>query len=204
MHLETPIIGVTGRAGAGKDTVCNMAVDLLQQQNKRARRIACADPLKDICTEVFGRAYNIHSSHFWGSQDQKNEDLEALPGWSGRKILQHVGTAGFRHVHAPVWGLLMHARALHLLHAEQMTAVFVSDIRMHTEADLIHRSEGIIIRVLRPEADDGETQGLKGHITEQEQSSIKEDFVINNEGRPLPLLEGLVERQLIELGLLDK
>jgi len=197
--MDNPIIGVCGRAGAGKDTVCNMAVEILKTHSIPAQRIACADPIKEICEQVFGRAFSVSASAFWGSQEEKNAPLEAVPNWSGRKILQHIGTEGFRHIHPQVWSKYMYGRAVGLLEEDQLDAVFISDIRMLPEAELIQDNGGIIVRVVRPSSDEGENQGLQGHATELEQTSIKEDFVINNEGRSLEELEVLVRHLLHEL-----
>lgn len=199
MNMDNPIIGVVGRAGTGKDTICNIAVSVLHEHGIASRRIAVADPIKEICTQVFGKAFDIDPKAFWGSQEEKNASLEAIPGWTGRKILQHVGTEGFRHIHAEVWSRLMHARALELLEKDQLGAVLVSDIRMLSESELVQHGGGIVVRVLRPSSDAGENQGLQGHATELEQTSIKEDFVINNEGRSLDELEVLVRNLLAEL-----
>jgi hypothetical protein len=197
--MENPIIGVVGRAGAGKDTVCNMAVDILLKHGIASRRIAVADPIKEICVQVFGKAFGIDPSAFWGSQEEKNAELEAIPGWTGRKILQHVGTEGFRHIHEEVWSKLMYARSMELLEEEQLDAVLVSDVRMLSESELVQHGGGIVVRILRPSSDTGENQGLQGHATELEQTSIKEDFVINNEGRSLGELEKLVHELLAKL-----
>jgi hypothetical protein len=197
--MDNPIIGVVGRAGVGKDTVCNMAVTILKNHKVGARRIAVADPIKEICEQVFGKAFGVPSSAFWGTQDEKNAELEAIPGWTGRKILQHVGTEGFRHIHDQVWSKLMYARAVELLEKEQLDAVLVSDVRMLTESELVQHGGGIVVRVVRPLTDSTNNQGLRGHATELEQTSIKEDFVINNEGRSLVELEVLVHQLLQQL-----
>jgi len=201
--MNNPIIGVVGRAGAGKDTVCDIAVNLLKTNSVDASKIACADPIKDICVQVFGNAFNVDQSCFWGSQAQKNAPIEAIPGWTGRKILQHLGTEGFRHIHSMVWSNYMYARAEQLLADQQLDAVFISDVRMLSEAELIQRNGGVIVRILRPSSDTKDNQGLQGHATELEQTFIKEDFVINNEGRSLPELEVLVFNLLAELHFLS-
>jgi hypothetical protein len=198
MELDNPIIGVVGRAGAGKDTVCNMAVSLLYERRIDALRIACADPLKEICIHVFGTAFDLPPSCFTGSQVEKNAPLNNVSGWTGRKILQHIGTEGFRYVQPTVWSRLMYARAEKLLAEQQVDAVFVSDIRMPEEAQIIQNNGGIIVRVVRP-SNEITNQGLPGHSSELQQASIREDFVINNEDRSLDELRVLVRSLLVEL-----
>lgn len=201
MFTPPIIIGVTGRASAGKDTVCDMAVKLLAEQHKKAKKIALAAPLKSMCAELFSKAYDIPDDAFNGCQDDKNRELEQLPGWTGRKILQHIGTEGFRVIAPNLWSAYMVGTA-NALFAEGHQVAFVCDVRFLNEATAIHDAGGIIIRVKRPIADQGTNQGIKGHASEMEIAQIEADFTINNLGRSLPQLEGLVKDLLCQLELL--
>ena len=182
MVMSFPLIGVTGRAGAGKDSTCNMAVQLLAENTKYSGvRIALADPLKDACYSIFGVALGLPHHTFDGTQAEKNADIEAIPGWSGRKIAQHIGTEGFRFIYPDIWTDLVYARAKGYLNSG-FTAVFVSDVRFINEAEYIQSKGGIIVRVSRPAADEGENQGIKGHASEAETGLIKADYVLDNSG----------------------
>jgi hypothetical protein len=201
IELATPILGITGRAGAGKDTVSDFICELVKLRSKhfhQATKIACADPLKEMCFDVFSTAFDVPREAFYGSQAQKEALLESVPGWSGRRILQYVGTEGFRHVHEDVWSKLMIGRARKLLdHPSNHTKlVVVSDIRFLSEANAIQNAGGLIVRVKRPEAD----LQTSSHKSETELSEIKEDYVIDNKGRELYLLRDLVEEFLSTLG----
>lgn len=200
--FTTPIIGVTGRASAGKDTVCDMAVNLLREQGDAGVKLALAQPLKEMCSKLLGVAYDIPESAFTGTQDAKNQELEALPGWTGRKILQHIGTEGFRTIAPDVWSAYTLGRAHNLLQQGGRSAAFICDVRFLNEAAAIHEAGGIIVRVKRPIADQGTNQGIKGHASEMEVAQIEADFTINNLGRSLPQLEGLVKDLLCQLELL--
>jgi len=194
MQLNYPLIGFTGRAGAGKDTVADFSIKYLRSKNKMSSKLACAEPLKQICAQVFGRAYHIPDRHFYGSQAEKETPLEAIPGWTGRRILQYIGTEGFRHVDSEVWPRLMLAEARNRIEVGHH-AVFVSDVRFLSEAQKIQRSGGLVVRIKNPMAD----QTPSAHASETELAEIREDYTIDNQGRELYLLEILVEEFLCQL-----
>jgi hypothetical protein len=115
----------------------------------------------------------------------KNADLAAhgLPGWSGRKILQHIGTEGFRHISSDVWAKHMAGRATRLCTEQDYDAVLVSDVRFPEEGKAIQDVGGVIWRVYRPSSDSPAIiQGLSGHGSETSVDKIKHDRVIHNDG----------------------
>jgi hypothetical protein len=195
MKLQYPIIGITGRASAGKDTVGNyiQAAGLLK--GKAVQKIACADQLKDICYHVFNAAFGAPAEAFFGTQEEKEAPIEAIPGWSGRRILQYIGTEGFRHIHDEVWSNAMVGKARHNIDNCGKHLVVVTDVRFLSEAHAIQRAGGLIVRIKRPEADSVVSQ----HASETQLTSIQEDYVIDNQGRELYLLEKLVGEFLCQL-----
>ena len=195
MQLNYPIIGITGRASAGKDTVGNYICAQGQFKGKTVAKMACADKLKKICSDVFFDAFGVPAEAFFGSQIEKEAPLEAVPGWSGRRILQYVGTEGFRHIHEEVWARAMIGRARSLINGNLCKMVVVADVRFLTEAAVIKDAGGIIVRVKRPEAD----IAVSNHASETQLALIQEDYVIDNQGRELYLLEKLVEEFLCQL-----
>jgi hypothetical protein len=195
MYLHYPIIGITGRAAAGKDTVGSYICKAGRYKGKTVAKIACADSLKKICAEVFHDAFSVPRSAFFGTQEEKEASLEAVPGWSGRRILQYVGTEGFRHIHEEIWARAMLGRARDLIESKVCAMVVVCDVRFLTEAALIKDAGGIIVRVKRPEAD----SVVSTHASETQLALIQEDYVIDNKGRELYLLEELVGEFLCEL-----
>ncbi len=193
--MKYPLIGLTGRAAAGKDTVGQMIYTLAGKKDKRVVRIACADELKHICSTLFATAFGVDDKHFYGTQAEKEAPLEAVPGWTGRRILQYVGTECFRSIHPEIWSREMIGRAENILNTGQTHLVVVTDVRFLSEANAIQRAGGMVVRIKRPEADDVSST----HASETELVSIKEDYVIDNRGRDLYLLENLVEEFLCQL-----
>lgn len=195
MILQYPIIGITGRASAGKDTVGNYIRDAGQFKGKTVAKVACADQLKLICAQVFWDAFGVPSSAFFGTQAEKEAPLAEVPGWSGRRILQYVGTEGFRHIHEEIWARAMIGRARSVLSDGTCEMVVVCDVRFLTEAAVIKEAGGLIVRVKRPEAD----RVVSAHASETQLALIQEDYVIDNQGRELYLLEKLVGEFLCKL-----
>src|ERR1700687_2409183 len=81
--IKLPVIGIAGRANAGKSTVCEMAVRLMKIHARTATTVALADPLKRACADIYSRAYGIEAKHFFGTQNDKSELLPVLDGWTG-------------------------------------------------------------------------------------------------------------------------
>lgn len=195
LDMTYPIIGITGRAAAGKDTVGNYICAQGQFKGKTVAKMACADQLKKICSDVFFDAFGVPSEAFFGTQEEKEAPLEAVPGWTGRKILQYIGTEGFRHIHEDVWARAMIGRARSLINGDVCKMVVVADVRFLSEAKAIKDAGGLIIRVKRPEAD----AVVSAHASETQLALIQEDYVIDNQGRELYLLENLVKDLLCQL-----
>lgn len=195
LNMTYPVVGLTGKAAAGKDTVGNYISSQLLLQDRFAMKIACADELKLICSRLFKTAFDVPEEAFYGTQAEKEAPLEAVPGWTGRKILQFVGTECFRSIHGEVWSREMIGRARHLITSGRCNIVVVADVRFLSEAKAIQDAGGIVVRVKRPEADCVEST----HASETELAHIKEDYVIDNQGRELYLLENLVKDFVCQL-----
>ena len=116
------IIGICGRAGAGKDTLADLLV-----QHYKFVKVSFADPLKRICAEVFDFTYD----QLWGPSSMRNKPDERYPrhwhNWSEdndpyvcvccgvkevgdsqcyltpRYALQQLGTEWGRNCHPDVW-----------------------------------------------------------------------------------------------------
>lgn len=195
MQLHYPIIGFTGRASAGKDTCGDYIKAIEQIRGKSVVKMACADHLKKVCSDVFFYAFDVPATAFFGTQAEKEAPLEAIPSWSGRRILQYIGTEGFRHIHDEVWSRAMIGRARSLINDALCDLVVVTDVRFLSEAVAIKEAGGLIVRVKRPEAD----RVPAVHASESQLAEIKEDYVIDNQGKELYLLEKLVGEFLCQL-----
>jgi hypothetical protein len=195
------ILGFTGAAGAGKDTCANIASYMLQlEHGKKCATIACADPIKRMCRDILGVAYDVPAKSFYGSQANKLEALTQINSnrgrpWSGRQIMQFIGTDCFQQVAPDIWARYAVNTAKELL-ATQFDVVLISDVRFKLEAQAIKEAGGYVVRVDRPKVDNRDD-----HISEQEYKQLQIDAVIRNESDSLDDLERLVRDTLKVLGI---
>lgn len=166
------LIGITGRARAGKDTVGN----ILGQ--KGFHRYAFADTLKRGCMEFFGFSY-----------EQVYGDLKETPdklwGFTPRWALQYVGTELMRtHIDSNIWvksleaTLISHGRRFGLTGPNNDNVV-ITDVRFNNEAEWVHDKGGTIVQVIRPAAPGISTAH---HASEHGVSTDYVDRIIMNDG----------------------
>ena len=155
------LIGIHGKAGAGKDTIANFLIDTYKNYYLQP----LAEPLKQVAAIAFG----IPEDHFHGRdlKEIKNEYWDKSP----REIAQFIGTEMFRTLYGPDFWL---RRALLRLNNQYIPedegeyqegdTVIISDIRFQNEAEFIWNNKGIIIHVNRPGLSG---VGIQNHASEQ-------------------------------------
>lgn len=139
MSSHPIIIGLTGRARTGKDTLANYLCI-----NHGFTQLAYADPIRDALELGLGI-----ESHYL------REDKEAIIPWlgvSGRKLMQTLGTEWGRDlIRLDLWRVMLHRRLTTL--AEESDRFVISDLRFHNEADWLRTLPGARIWHLeRPNA----------------------------------------------------
>lgn len=140
------LIGMTGRAGSGKDT----AADYLAKAH-RFMPLAFASPLRMMLQAGLG----LTEEHF--SQAQKNTPIAWL-GKSPRELMQTLGTEWGRNLVSPsVW---IDAASRELDALSGLDVVF-TDVRFQNEANMIRQHGGIIVRMVRLEA-----RPVHSHVSE--------------------------------------
>lgn len=158
----TAVIGITGRAGAGKDTFATM----LHHHFPTYTRYAFANPLKMATEFMFG----------WPRAMLEDRDLKEQvdPKWgfSPRRAMQLLGTEFGRTLRQDLW---LHFAQLKLDESEGM---IVTDVRFENEAAWV-RERGILIHVYRPDnnlAIDG------SHASEAGVTQEPNDYLVMNTG----------------------
>lgn len=154
------VIGITGKAGAGKDTIADHLV-----QKYGFAKYGFADPLK----KVVCAAFDLHPKQV-NDPDEK-EKIDNFWSVSPRQMLQFVGTELFRdHADKLVPGLGSNfwvARAIkRITQLENLgyPGVVINDVRFKNEADLIVNDHGgVLIRVVREGI---KAVGIPNHISE--------------------------------------
>lgn len=141
------LIGISGSAGAGKDTLAGFFCN-----QYGFMRYSYAQPIKDACRVMFG----WNDRHLYG--DLK-EMVDPFFGFSPRHAMQTLGTDWGRvHLRSDLWVKIAEKFILHNEH------VVIPDVRFDNEAEHILTMGGILINIQRP----GHRHiSLSGHASEQ-------------------------------------
>lgn len=189
------LIGITGAAGAGKDTVANALV-----AGHGFTRYGLADPIKKLLNERFGwttdqwndRGWKEQAEWDWGS-GRTGDDARAA--FSPRSWAQWLGTEVGRYIGGEdVWvnQLLRAWRDARYDDCTCTVRFVVPDVRFDNEAIAIRRAGGVILKVAR----EGAEQAVQAHISE---AGVNFNYVDASIQAPYPGTEILIERALTAL-----
>lgn len=159
------LIGITGKARSGKDTI---AKHLWAEH--QFTRIALADPLKMAARNIFGL------THAQTMDDDLKETIIPYWGLSPRQIFQLLGTEAIKGTFGELTWVKRWAISYDLL--KNTDHVVVPDVRFDCEASAIRALGGVIVEVQRGT---GLTGSTGDHASELGLSSLP-DFVIDNSG----------------------
>lgn len=178
------LIGLTGKARSGKDTVAKYL-----NENYEMVLYAWADPLKKACSEMFGVPLNFFYD------DALKEEI--IPEWgiSPRVMAQKLGTEGGRELFFnDIW-----IRRGEVEYMKYQNSDFViTDCRFPNEANWIRSSGGYVIHIERDSIPD--SVGVSNHASEAGVDIEESDFVINNNGTLDELhirIKNLIENRLM-------
>jgi hypothetical protein len=133
------LIGLTGRAGAGKSTVAAWLED-----EWAFHQVAFADPLLNMLGSLFA---DCGIGGEWMTERTLKERPTSL-GFSYRQLAQTLGTEWARNTLAPDFWLRVAAHRLDSL-APHGDHVVISDVRFPNEADWLKQRGGVLVRVVR-------------------------------------------------------
>lgn len=167
------LIGLTGYAGTGKDTVRK----ILEEHGFIG--LAFADPIREMLRTLMQGA-GICS----GYMDDRALKEEIIPhlGVSYRHMAQTLGTEWGRSLQPDLWLRLAGRNMDSYIGAGELLSdipvrFVVSDVRFEDEADWIRERGGVIWQINRPGA-----TPVRAHASEEGIAQIKPDMVINNTG----------------------
>lgn len=176
------VIGITGKAGSGKDTIAQLLADKLYEQNQDDTQTAImsfADNLK------LGLAQMLHVDDNVFYRPDLKDTVSFFGGKTYRELLQFVGTELMRTQLSPdVWVSSLIRKVSNIMLFEQSRmVVIIPDVRFYNEALPILKSKhGFLLEVTR----DGLTsKGIEGHASEKSFTSEldgKEYTTIENNG----------------------
>lgn len=174
------LIGLAGRAGAGKDTVAQMIVQAAGAVGYPAIVTSFADPLYEAVSAITGIPVNRLRD-----RELKEQPIEWL-GKSPRELLQTLGTQwGRQMIHPEIWV----AATARRWRGSDAAVIAIPDVRFDNEARAIREAGGRVFRVIRP-GHECLAAGAAQHESEAGVSDDLVDGVIANVGT----LEQLRER----------
>lgn len=184
------LIGITGKARSGKDTICDILTT-----NISAVRYGMADPIKGALSSLLS-----------GKVPEDKEEVIDWLGHSPRAILQELGGGLRNSLSEDIWirflerfcDELKELEDVFLVDADSASPLYVviPDIRYNNEAQYIKDNNGIILRVIREDA-----KKVREHESEAGISIKYVDHIIDNNGTPEELKEKV--NQLLKEGILD-
>lgn len=182
-HSAPRLIGLSGYATAGKDSVAEVLIRLYGH-----KRVAFADKLKSFVREVnpyvaFPTSDKVRAAELVDSLG----DTEAKKHDEYRRVLQVIGTTVREYFGRDTW-------VDAALNQTSDDYVVVTDVRFQNEAQRIKDLGGIMLRVQRPGVGPA-----NDHISEHDLDGFKFDGYVINDG-DLVDLEGEVQRVLGDLG----
>lgn len=161
------LIGLSGRAGTGKDTVRKMLQDV------GYTGFALADPIRSMLRDLLVKS-GISDQYI----DQREFKEAIIPelGVSYRHMAQSLGTEWGRSLQSDFW-----LRIAGSYLADQIAMggshFCISDVRFYNEAEWVREQGGVIWRVERDEV-----APVREHASELQMASIEADTVIDNNG----------------------
>jgi hypothetical protein len=179
--MQPLIIGITGVARSGKDTVADLLQFALNNKLGHAKqkmsRYSFATPIKEMLRAGLGLG-------------DKDEAASVLFGRSYRYLAQTLGTE---------WGRNMVGNSIWVDIAErrlQNQLTIISDVRFEDEAALC-RKHGLLIHVRRANLKTDLSSSEQLHISESGVRQEPEDYVMSNPGTCLTELAKKIEDQLV-------
>jgi hypothetical protein len=197
------ILGISGKAGSGKDTVADFILE-----HEGFIKISLADPIKRFAMDVwdFSEKQMFGDSKYRNIPDSRyvtNTNVFLTP----RLVLQQIGTECTRYLDSDVWiryairisKILLEAKPGEFYYSQiggleqypqdlgdfpsKVKCIVIPDVRFINEVKHIKNVGGKLLRVIRPGA------GLEGsfanHQSESEMDNIQDDIfdkVIINTG----------------------
>jgi hypothetical protein len=125
------IIGISGKAGAGKDFLADAIIDEVPSFKK----VAFADPLKEYAASMLNRPLE-------DMYTQEGKQKVNCLGITNRDFLQQLGVK-MREIHPNFWVQMLHNKI------RNMEDVIITDVRFANEFDAINKWGGLNVRIER-------------------------------------------------------
>lgn len=178
MKPNPPLIGLTGLARSGKDTV---AARLVQQH--RFVQHSFADPIRKFVASILG--WSLEEL-----QNGKDDPITWLNDQTPRHLMQTVGTEwGRQMIHPHLW-VESCMRRSHWTRKVDGRPVVISDVRFDNEAEAIREAGGQVWLLIRAKS------GIAGsHVSEAGVRADLIDGVVPNNAS-IEMLNAVVDARL--------
>lgn len=189
MNDKLILIGLSGHAGAGKDTAARYLVS-----RYGFVQAAFADPIRDMAALLLEQV-GVSDAHL-RHRVFKERPLPEL-GFSPRALMQVLGTEVGRALNPDLWvkhlalrlGLQRNGGPVH-------DRIVISDCRFPNEAYWIRAKGGKVVRLTRPQA-----QGqARQHVSETALDGLTPDYDVLNDGATEWSLQMRLDRICEDLG----
>lgn len=167
--MSKPIlIGLTGYAGSGKDTV-----RAILEERHDFDGIAFADPIRDMLTALLE---SMGLDNRWlTDRELKEKPIQGLE-LSYRQMAQALGTEWGRALKESMW-LDIAAAKVAMYSQYNSPGIVISDVRFPNEAAWIRAQGGKIWTIVRPGI-----EPVRAHASEDLIATLPYDYVIYNQG----------------------
>lgn len=182
---NTPVVGLTGAAGAGKDTAARILVEAYGY-----KRLAFADPIKDGLAGLLSLP-----RHVFDDPTLKERPIEHLGERTPRALMQWMGTDVLRKQIGD--DVFLRIMAQRINEVEGAAGVVVTDVRFDDEARLVRSAGGVVVRIARPGAGAALAEDERRHPSENGVDPALVDLTILNDGTKHQLWRR-VERALVD------
>lgn len=171
------IIAFAGRKQSGKTSACEFTANIFSQSTRKISAIYnFADPLKQMCIDIFGLTHE----QCYGSDEQKNELVNCV--WpdsnkpmSAREVMQYIGTNVFRKMQHNVWA----DATIRRIQDENLSLALVADCRFPNEIESIKNAGGLVIKLNRNLYNSSHESEVALDSDRYDESNF--DLVINNQ-----------------------
>lgn len=189
MNDKLILIGLSGHAGAGKDTAARYLVSRYGFVTA-----AFADPIRDMAALLLEQV-GVSDAHL-RHRVFKERPLPEL-GFSPRALMQVLGTEVGRALNPDLWvhhlelrlGLQPNGGLVH-------DRIVISDVRFPNEAAWVRSKGGKVVRLTRPQA-----QGqARAHVSETALADMTPDYDVLNDGDTEWSLQMRLDRICEDLG----
>lgn len=193
------IIGIAGKARAGKDTLGRYIIEEFKEKyNRTFEHTAFAHVLKLMCQEHFG----LDHEQLWGSKKEWMTQYwkpgkgphSSNPGdyWSPREIMQELG-GFYRTIDYDFWVKRLYKEM------QNVKDFIITDVRHVNEADSVVERNGALIKIDRPSLEEIHNMGHESETALDDYPSSRYLVIVDNSGTLEDLREiasGVVEATL--------